>query len=88
MDNLFDGVEMIILKDISFELVERLITKRTTMMSIDSLLYAFPTIYMSTSSDIAIFNGIQTHCTLKLRLELACVYFEGVAGVWINVVIY
>jgi maltodextrin utilization protein YvdJ len=59
---------MIILKNIIFELFELMITKRTTMMSINNFFDAALTIDMSASSNVAIVDLIETYSALKLIL--------------------
>jgi hypothetical protein len=73
------GVKMIILENVTLELIQSLITERTAMMSIYRLFDAGSAVDMSTSCHVTVLNGVQAHCALELSLKFASVDFEGVA---------
>lgn len=75
-DNFLDGVKMIILENIIFEILELLITEGTTMMPIDCLLDTGSAIHMTASGDVAISDGVKTDCTLELCFEFLWTDFE------------
>jgi hypothetical protein len=84
-DNFLDGIEMIIFEYIVFEIFELLITERTAMMPIDSLLNARPAIDMPASSNVTVSYRIKTDCTLELGLKLLWAYLEvSMVGLLLN----
>ncbi len=84
-DNFLDGIEMIIFEYIVFEIFKLLITERTAMMSIDSLLNARPAIHMPAPSNVTVSDWIKTDCTLELGLKLLRAYLEvSMVGLLLN----
>lgn len=67
---------MVILKHVVLEILELLITERTSMMAVDCLLDARSAINMAASGDVAISDGIEADSTLEFCFELLWAYLE------------
>lgn len=72
--DLLQCVEMVVLEDILFEVLEFLVAKRTLVVSIDGLFDAGFAIYMPTTCNVTIVDRIETHCALEFGLQLVSAY--------------
>ncbi len=70
LNNFFHRIKVIILENIIFKVFQLLVTKGTTMMTIDRLLNTAFAIYMPASCNVTIIDRIHAYCTLELGLKL------------------
>lgn len=75
-DNFFNGIKVIIFKNIVLETFQLLIAKGATMMPIYCFLDAAFAIDVPAPRDIAVIYWIQAYCTLKFSLQFLRINFK------------
>ena len=78
VNNLLQCVEMVVLEHVRLELVQRLSTKRTPVMSINSLFNAMFAVHMTATRYVAVCDGVETDCALEFVLEFVGADAEGI----------